>query len=163
MKMFALAVALSTSLFAAQPARAGDPETYIKFLTAMEGSWEGLAWGSQGGSFNMSSFVGRQGDTMAWSMNTRRGGGIKQSSTTDFFVAGEILSVNDDLVFGGSTIVNEVTDHSLRYTIQSFGGGHFIDYIFKYDVSGDGMSGELRVEQDGMRVYDEGWSLTRQH
>jgi hypothetical protein len=160
-----LRVSLLATVILALPTFAhADPQTYMKFLTQLEGQWEGTGYAMGApSSFQVSAFIVRNGDNPTWDAEWRRSGGISEESGTTFQIAGEILSVNDDMINGGTTNVGDVTDHSLDYTIETLGAqGDFVDYIFHYDLGGDGLTITMHEEVDGTPVYEEDYSLKRQ-
>src|SRR6185295_5319155 len=108
MKLGAL-LAVSVSVFSLNVFAAdGD---YVKFLTSMEGNWQGQgsAYNRSTGqmtSYNFQMSDSREGSQEAWMANIDKsstmGGGARDTVT--FAIAGNFLTINHDSVFGSGTV-----------------------------------------------------------
>jgi hypothetical protein len=156
MLCFALALSLGMAMPAVSQA---NPETYEKFLTQLEGGWQGNGFHDRG-SFNMNAFVQRQGEQKAWDFHSERSGSGR--GLTQFYIAGNFLTVNNDDIFGGFAFITEATENRLRYTIQTSQGGNLYDYNYEIDVRGDSLTGRLSIQRNVITIYTESYSLLRQ-
>ena len=164
-----LALVAATLAFISPPVFASSSADYTKFLQALEGDWQGQgnAMGNDGtgiqGSFDFEMSVGREGNTNTWLANTGRstGSGSSVQDQITFYLAGQILEIDHESIMGGFTTITDSSDHSIDYDVSETQGTSFVDHYYHWDVSGNGLSGSVKVEVDGQEIYEESFQATK--
>jgi len=165
MKLGAI-VAIGISLSSASAFAA--PGDYLKFLQSLEGDWQGQGeardyTNGQTTSFDFSMSMYREGNTNTWlaqtSESTQSGQGNRDGIT--FQLAAQILEIDHDSITGGFSSVTDSTDHSIDYDVSETQGMDFIDHYYHWETSANGLSGSVRIEDNGMPIYEESFSASK--
>lgn len=152
----------SVSAFAA-------PGDYLKFLQSLEGEWQGqgrsldyTTGASKSFDFQMAMY--REGDTGTWIAQTYKSVQSGQDSRDGitFLIAGQFLEIDHDSIMGGFSTISDSTDHSIDYDVSETGNaGDFIDHYYHWETSAEGLSGTLRIEDNGMPKYEESFVASK--
>jgi hypothetical protein len=160
-------VGIALSVFSLN-ASAADGD-YLKFLTALEGNWQGQGFARSyngvgiDGSFDFTMSTYREGNTNTWLSQTdaRASSGQDDRDGISFLLSGQNLVIDHDSITGGFAAVSESTDHSIDYVVSETQGLSFVDHYYHWEVSGNGLEGSVRVEVDGTPLHEESFSAQK--